>query len=263
MSEGEDAVTGDHFVDPSFVPPEGLDTPDFRLRPLGPEHNVSDYAAWTSSIEHIHASPGWEGSDWPMPMTLEANLGDLEGHAADFAARTGFTYTVLAPDADDVIGCVYIYPAEDGPRRPGTLLGPRERRAPRYAPVPGGLGMARSRLAVQQRDLRGALTRGCARCSAAHCCSQSWPLPRSRAHPPRPLLRQPLPPGRPEPRTPRTRPARSPSPGRVAEYRRAPNAFDPINDGPLIYLSTDSLASCLRGGTAGHPELGRRSRSCL
>ncbi len=103
------------FVDPSFVPPEALDTPDFRLRPLGPEHNDSDFAAWTSSIDHIHATPGWQGSDWPMPMTLKANLGDLEGHAADFAARTGFTYTVLAPQADEVIGCVYIYPAKDGP----------------------------------------------------------------------------------------------------------------------------------------------------
>jgi hypothetical protein len=46
-------------------------------------------------------------------MTLEENLGDLERHADDFARRTGFTYTVLDA-ADDVIGCVYVYPAEDG-----------------------------------------------------------------------------------------------------------------------------------------------------
>ncbi len=102
------------FVDPSFVPPDGLDRPEFRLRPLGPEHNDSDYAAWTSSVDHIHASPGWEGSDWPMPMTLEANRGDLESHAADFVTRAGFTYTVLALDSDEVLGCVYIYPAKDG-----------------------------------------------------------------------------------------------------------------------------------------------------
>jgi hypothetical protein len=38
------------------------------------------------------------------------NLGDLERHAADFAARTGFTYTVLDPIDRSVIGCVYIYP---------------------------------------------------------------------------------------------------------------------------------------------------------
>ena len=46
-------------------------------------------------------------------MTLEENLGDLERHARDFAARTGFTYSVLAPATDDVLGCVYIYPARD------------------------------------------------------------------------------------------------------------------------------------------------------
>jgi hypothetical protein len=48
-------------------------------------------------------------------MSLRDNLGDLEGHAADFAARTGFTYTVLEPEGDDVLGCVYIYPDGDRP----------------------------------------------------------------------------------------------------------------------------------------------------
>jgi hypothetical protein len=44
-------------------------------------------------------------------MSLEANLSDLRRHAADFAARRGFTFTVLDPaDSDVVIGCVYLYP---------------------------------------------------------------------------------------------------------------------------------------------------------
>ena len=48
-------------------------------------------------------------------MTLDENLGDLVRHADDFATRTGFTYTVLAPDQGraTVIGCVYIYPLRD------------------------------------------------------------------------------------------------------------------------------------------------------
>jgi hypothetical protein len=103
------------FVPDEFVPPAGLDRPEFRLRPLGPEHNESDYAAWTSSFDHIHATPGWESGRWPHEMTLEENRGDLEEHAADFAARRGFTYTVLAPDSETVIGCVYIYPNRLGP----------------------------------------------------------------------------------------------------------------------------------------------------
>lgn len=103
------------FVPDSFTPPAGLDHPAFRLRPLGPEHNASDHAAWSSSIGHIRATPGFEGRDWPHPMTLAENLADLVRHAADFAARTGFTYTVLerADEAATVIGCVYIYPSEE------------------------------------------------------------------------------------------------------------------------------------------------------
>ena len=104
----------DPFVPADFEVPTGLDHPLFRLRPLGPEHNPSDYAAWTSSMEHIAATPGFIGYGWPHPMTAEENRGDLERHAADFAARTGFTYTVLAADRDEVIGCVYIYPDPEG-----------------------------------------------------------------------------------------------------------------------------------------------------
>ena len=45
-------------------------------------------------------------------MSLDQNLDDLRRHAADFDARTGFTFTVLDPATSDVIGCVYLYPAE-------------------------------------------------------------------------------------------------------------------------------------------------------
>ena len=103
------------FVPDEFDVPRTLTDARFRLEPLGPQHNAADHAAWTSSIEHIRVTPGWEGSDWPPTggMSAEENLRDLERHAADFAARRGFTYTVLSPDGD-VIGCVYIYPARDG-----------------------------------------------------------------------------------------------------------------------------------------------------
>jgi hypothetical protein len=105
------------FVPDDFIPPPGLELPGMRLEPLGPEHNERDFASWASSIEHIHATPGFDARDdpdpWPREMTLEENLSDLERHAADFATRTGFTYTVLDPGTDDVIGCVYIYPSKD------------------------------------------------------------------------------------------------------------------------------------------------------
>jgi hypothetical protein len=103
-------VSDEPFVPAEFDVPRGLVTDDFVLEPLGPQHNDSDYTAWTSSIEHIRATPGFAEGSWPHEMTSGENRGDLERHAADFAARRGFTYTVLDPVERTVIGCVYIYP---------------------------------------------------------------------------------------------------------------------------------------------------------
>jgi hypothetical protein len=99
------------FVPPDFVVPLRLETPQFVLEPLGPRHNESDYAAWSTSIEHIHGTPGWEEEKWPRPMTLDENRADLERHASDFENRAGFTYTVLSPEGD-VMGCLYMYPSK-------------------------------------------------------------------------------------------------------------------------------------------------------
>jgi hypothetical protein len=100
------------FVPEDFEPPEPPAHDDFVLEPLGPEHNERDHAAWTSSVDHIRRTPEFPMEDgWPVPMSLEDNLRDLELHAADFAARRGFTYTVLSPPDRDVIGCVYLCPS--------------------------------------------------------------------------------------------------------------------------------------------------------
>jgi RimJ/RimL family protein N-acetyltransferase len=103
----------DEFVPLDFDVPRRLDTPQFVLEPLGPEHNDHDYDAWTSSTEHIRATPGWEDSSWPREMTSDENRKDLQRHADDFRNRRGFTYTVLDPESSEVIGCVYIYPVRD------------------------------------------------------------------------------------------------------------------------------------------------------
>jgi hypothetical protein len=106
----EGALVPIEFEIPTFLEGKG-----FRLEPLGPEHNERDHAAWMSSIDHIRSTPGFDAPDstWPVAMSLERNLEDLVAHARDFEERTGFTYSIL--DGDDVIGCVYIYPAP----RPG------------------------------------------------------------------------------------------------------------------------------------------------
>ncbi len=105
------------FVPPDFIVPSSLEAPQFRLEPLGPQHNAADYAAWTSSIDHIRGTPGYPGRTWPDGRSLADNLRDLRRHADDFAHRRGFTYTVLDPATADVIGCVYIYPEKGDPQR--------------------------------------------------------------------------------------------------------------------------------------------------
>jgi hypothetical protein len=105
-------VSPTDFVPPDFAVPTEATFGDLRLVPLGPEHNAADYAAWTSSIDHIRATPGYEARSWPVLMTVSENRRDLELHAEDFRLRRGFTYTVLDANAE-VIGCVYIYPSRD------------------------------------------------------------------------------------------------------------------------------------------------------
>jgi hypothetical protein len=109
------------FVPGGFAVTLELVTENFRLEPLGPQHNAGDYQAWTSSIDHIRATPGFQDisttpgfgdGTWPdRRMTLEDNLADLRRHAENFARRSGFTYTVLARARGRIIGCVYIYPS--------------------------------------------------------------------------------------------------------------------------------------------------------
>jgi hypothetical protein len=106
------------LVPDDFTVPLELRTDDFRLEPLGARHNVADHAAWTSSVEHIRATPGFAGRSWPPRegMSLDDNLSDLEKHAAEFTDRVAFTYSVLDPATGEVIGCVYLKP----PHAPGT-----------------------------------------------------------------------------------------------------------------------------------------------
>jgi hypothetical protein len=100
------------FVPAHFVPPAPPECDGFTLVPLCLDHNEGDLDAWSSSVDHIHATPGFAGHPWPdEPMTLERNARDLAGHASDFAHRRGFTYSVVSTVGNEVIGCVYIYPS--------------------------------------------------------------------------------------------------------------------------------------------------------
>ena len=96
--------------------PNPPDHPLFRFEPLGPEHNAADLEAWSSSIAHIHSTPGFRLDGWPeRQYTLAENMADLEEHRDHHQRGIDFAWTVLDPvDADVVIGCVYLRPDRTG-----------------------------------------------------------------------------------------------------------------------------------------------------
>lgn len=112
------------YPDDAPVPVE-LRADDFLLRPLRAADASLDFEAVMATQEALRRD---NGGRWPRPdFTLEENVADLHGHAADFGARRGFTYTVMDPTETRCLGCVYIYPPEDdgeeggGASRPGGL----------------------------------------------------------------------------------------------------------------------------------------------
>jgi hypothetical protein len=134
-------MTSDEFVPVGFDPPTSLATNQFRLEPLGPQHNRADHAAWMSSIEHIRSTPGFPDGNWPprTGMTLEENLSDLRRHADDFTRGAGYTFTVLDPGDNDVIGCVYLYPSASESRcSPGCRQ--TDRASTSHSPTPSHAG---------------------------------------------------------------------------------------------------------------------------
>jgi hypothetical protein len=52
-------------------------------------------------------------------MSIEQNLSDCRAHLARSRAGADFAYTVLSPDGDEVIGCVYFKPTT--PPRDGAV----------------------------------------------------------------------------------------------------------------------------------------------
>ncbi|MGH3094475.1 MAG: N-acetyltransferase [Streptosporangiales bacterium] len=99
------------LVPPGSEPPGPPAHPRFRFEPLGPDHNAADLEAWSSSIDHIHATPGFRPDGWPeRPYTLPENLTDLEEHRDRHQRGLDFAWTVLYPDDGTVLGCVYLKP---------------------------------------------------------------------------------------------------------------------------------------------------------
>jgi hypothetical protein len=97
------------FVPDGFDVPTGLETPDFRIRPLLISDVVKDYAAVMSSAEHLQGVFGPNG-DWPHGLSFEDDLIDLGWHHKEFQRRSSFAYTVMSLDEAQCLGCLYINP---------------------------------------------------------------------------------------------------------------------------------------------------------
>lgn len=78
----------------------------FHLTPLSPAQTEEDYGAVMAAAPVI---TGVFGGDWPQGLTLEDNRVDMGWHDREFTARRSFAW-ILRDEADDYIGCFYIYP---------------------------------------------------------------------------------------------------------------------------------------------------------
>jgi hypothetical protein len=93
-----------------FEAPISISEEQFYLEPLAPKHNDIDYDAWHSSVTELQGIFG-PGNEWPREnYSKEQNLEDLERHYQEFVDKYAFAYTILNPDKEQCIGCLYIRP---------------------------------------------------------------------------------------------------------------------------------------------------------
>ena len=98
------------FVPSEFKIPLELEHTSFRLRPIRQSDARLDYEAVMASAPQLRRQ---FGGDWPAEnFSIEENREQLAIHEKQFSDRSAFVYTMLRPDEKEILGCVYIHPAE-------------------------------------------------------------------------------------------------------------------------------------------------------
>ena len=98
------------FVPSEFKIPLVLEHKSFRLRPIRQSDARLDYEAVMARAPQLRLQ--FDG-DWPAEdFSIEENRAQLAIHEQQFLDRSAFVYTVLRPDEKEILGCVYIHPAE-------------------------------------------------------------------------------------------------------------------------------------------------------
>ena len=96
------------FVAPNFAVPTLVETPHFKLVPLGPALVRADFEAYMSSVEHLQKT-FTRSTAWPHAGISDAEaMKDMDGEQARFRLRIAFSYAVLTPDGKRERGCVYV-----------------------------------------------------------------------------------------------------------------------------------------------------------
>jgi RimJ/RimL family protein N-acetyltransferase len=99
------------FVPEDFQIPQELIRQKFKFRMLKITDVVKDYDAVMTSIDHLQGVFG-KRSTWPAKtLTFEQDLIDLGWHQKEFQRRSSFAYTIMAPDENECLGCLYIFPS--------------------------------------------------------------------------------------------------------------------------------------------------------
>lgn len=106
----ETAAPESTFIPETFDPPTLVETPGFKLVPLGPDLAKVDFDAYMSSIEHLQKT-FTRNTGWPREGITDAEaMRDMETEQTRFQGRKSFAYAVLTPDGTRERGCVYVYP---------------------------------------------------------------------------------------------------------------------------------------------------------
>jgi hypothetical protein len=98
--------------------PAGLRHPDFRAVPLGLAGAELDYLAYMASPDVIRVH---SGGRWPVAgFSREQDRAEIAVHEAEHAAGVAFTFSLLDPERDEAVGCLYLMPLQRYLERAGA-----------------------------------------------------------------------------------------------------------------------------------------------
>jgi hypothetical protein len=108
------SACGKRWLPDDFTPPTGFRTDLFSIRLLTVDDAAADYEAVMESLDIIHTA--LLSDRWPGPgFSVEEDRRQIAVKEERARARRSFTYAVLSPNEERVLGSVYVNPGIGGP----------------------------------------------------------------------------------------------------------------------------------------------------